>query len=608
IQQRGRDDATLLHRWADIALGDQKTRRAILLVDQFEESFTQADQTERAAFFNQLLYAATIENGRVTLVVCTRSDFIGNWAAYPNLNAQLAHGVNQVPPMQPDELVSAIARPALQVGLQIDPALVKQILDDMRAAPGALPLMQFALDDLFQYEKSQGGVIALTLEDYLKRGGLEKALTRHADAEFAKLGTDEQNIARAIFTRLIEPGPGNVDTRRTARLQEIVSADANAAQVKPVIAKLADARLVTTDQKDADETVTLAHERLIDAWGWLRKLVDENRDAIALQNQINDDAKEWEQHRRDASYLYVGARLATAQEEVEKKKIALSAVGQEFVQAGTTARQAVRQARQRQRRLVSLAGFAFVILLVNIAYEPIRREFLRQQALVLKPIPISDSKVVLGDARSDGNRADYLPLGSQLVKSFSIEPLEVTNARYLLCIEALACSAPIAFKSSYSDSKYANYPVVNVSAIQASQFCEWLGRRLPTEREWERAARGTAAFPWPWGIETPVPTRSNLYYRGLPAPLVQRVGSYPDDKSSESVFDLAGNVSEWTRSSFDLEQPDWSENDEKLPPTLTIKGGDVKTRPEHMGNTIAYRLERKPLSFDETVGFRCVAH
>jgi formylglycine-generating enzyme required for sulfatase activity len=476
----------------------------------------------------------------------------------------------------------------------------------MRAAPGALPLMQFALDDLFQYEKSQGGVIALTLKDYLKRGGLEKALTRHADAEFAKLDDAEKQLARSVFSGLVEIGRGREDTKRTALFDELVPAGADESRVQALVRELADARLITTDEQDGKETVTLAHERLIDAWDWLRRLVDENREAIALQNQINDDAKEWEQHGRDASYLYTGARLATAQEEVEKKKIVLSAAGREFVQAGTTARQAVRQARQRQRRLVSLVGFAFVILLVNIAYEPIRREFLRQQALSLKPVLISKSKAIIGDPRGNLGNTDSLPISDETISAFSIEPYEVTNARYLFCVEASVCSAPIAFRSTFSDSQNANLPVVNVTAIQASQFCEWLGRHLPTEREWERAARGTEGLPWPWGTVTPSPALANLYYDGLPLPDIRAVGSYPNDRSPEVVFDLAGNVGEWTRSPFKLGN-DWAGGEEDLPITLVIKGGDIRTNPAFMSN-IAYRLESKPFSFDKTIGFRCVEH
>ena len=88
----------------------------------------------------------------------------------------------QIGAMQPDELVSAIALPARHVGLPIEPELIAQIINDMKGEPGALPLMQFALKDLFDAQQAKGGVIALTLKDYLEHGGIHKSLERHADA------------------------------------------------------------------------------------------------------------------------------------------------------------------------------------------------------------------------------------------------------------------------------------------------------------------------------------------------------------------------------------------------------------------------------------------
>ena len=137
----------------------------MIFVDQFEEVFTQVSkEDERVAFLNLLTHAATLENGRVTVLFALRSDFVSNCATYPQLNALLNQQFIQVGAMQPDELVSAIARPALQVGLRIDPDLVAQIVNDMQDEPGALPLMQFALKDLFDAQQTKGGVIALTLE------------------------------------------------------------------------------------------------------------------------------------------------------------------------------------------------------------------------------------------------------------------------------------------------------------------------------------------------------------------------------------------------------------------------------------------------------------
>ena len=95
----------------------------------------------------------------------------------------------------------------------------------MKGEPGALPLMQFALKDLFDSQQEKGGVIALTLADYLKHGGIHKSLERHADATFAKLSESEQELTRSIFSGLIEIGRGTQDTKRTALFDELIPAN-----------------------------------------------------------------------------------------------------------------------------------------------------------------------------------------------------------------------------------------------------------------------------------------------------------------------------------------------------------------------------------------------
>jgi hypothetical protein len=109
---------------------------------------------------------------------------------------------------------------------------------------------------------------------------------------------------------------------------------------------LADARLITTDELGGKDTVTISHEKLIDAWPWLKKLVNENRDVIALQNEIAEDAKEWEEHERDASYLYSGARLGVAQEQLATQKIVLSGPAKDFIEEGIALQMAERKAKE----------------------------------------------------------------------------------------------------------------------------------------------------------------------------------------------------------------------------------------------------------------------
>ncbi|HLO15602.1 MAG TPA: tetratricopeptide repeat protein, partial [Anaerolineales bacterium] len=136
-----------------------------------------------------------------------------------------------------------------------------------------------------------------------------------------------------IFSGLIEIGRGTQDIRRIAFFDELIPAKNKAEDVGAVVQKLADARLITTDEQAGKDTVAISHEKLIDAWPWLKKLVDENRDVIALQNIILNDSKEWDENKRDKSYLYHGARLAKVRQQLIAKDVHLSGSANEFVGA-----------------------------------------------------------------------------------------------------------------------------------------------------------------------------------------------------------------------------------------------------------------------------------
>ena len=362
IRAKASKDASIFARWCEIALKEGRNKRLVLFIDQFEEVFTQISKEGRVAFLNLLTHAATVENGRVIILFSMRSDFVSNCAIYPQLNALLNQQFVQIGAMQPEELVSAIALPGLRVGLRIDPDLIAQIINEMKGEPGALPLMQFALKDLFDSQQEKSGVIALTLNDYLQRGGIHKALERHADDSFSKLSRNEQELARSIFSGLIEIGRGTQDTRRTALFNELVPANTKAEDVEAIVQKLADARLITTDEQAGNDTFTISHEKLIDAWPWLKKLVNENRDVIALQNEISADAKEWDEHKRDASYLYTGARLINVREN-----LILSDISHEFVKAGQTQQRRVQVTRTISVSAIIGAVIAGVILFSYIS-------------------------------------------------------------------------------------------------------------------------------------------------------------------------------------------------------------------------------------------------
>jgi WD40 repeat protein/transcriptional regulator with XRE-family HTH domain len=459
LRESAPTDPGILGQWCEIALKEGRQKRVILFIDQFEEIFTQLnDEEERVTFLNSLIQAATTEDGRVIVLFAMRSDFVMNCATYPKLNALFNRQSIQIGAMEPDELANAIAQPALRVGLRIDRELVKEIIEDMEGEPGALPLMQFALKDQFDSQQGKGGGIDLTLDDYRQHGGLHRSLGRHADDSFARLQADEQELARSIFSGLIEIGSGTQDTRRTALLDELIPADSKAADVKVVIQKLANARLITTDEKAGEDTVTISHEKLIDAWPWLKKLVNENREVIALQNEIVDDAKEWEEHNRDTSYLYRGARLASAREQLQARKLVLSSAAREFIESGVhifaDELEASRQRATQLRRRSVYLSIAFAAALIAAGVALFYSSQARQQANIALARQIAAQAQKINAARNSKQMIAVL-LAVQSMKLFpSTEAAQIllNNAgSHLVTSIDHASGFPVAFSP---DSRY----------------------------------------------------------------------------------------------------------------------------------------------------------
>ncbi len=216
--------------------------------------------------------------------------------------------------MKLDELRATIEQPAAlpDVRLTFEGDLVGDLLFEVQGQVGALPLLQFTLDQLYQRRSGS----QLTLSAYREMGGVKGALTRQAEETYTALPSDEhRKLARALFVRLIDPGASEQDTtRRRAALSEFSLPEASQERL---LQEVADAfiatRLLTTNEVAGTTTIEVSHEALIREWprlaGWLR----ETRDDIPLQQAISEDAAEWEQHNRPGDRLYRGSQLKEAQ-------------------------------------------------------------------------------------------------------------------------------------------------------------------------------------------------------------------------------------------------------------------------------------------------------
>jgi formylglycine-generating enzyme required for sulfatase activity len=176
------------------------------------------------------------------------------------------------------------------------------------------------------------------------------------------------------------------------------------------------------------------------------------------------------------------------------------------------------------------------------------RQVLAEAAIKAGPVLVPAGEFLMGSADADsGADSDEKPQRKVYLDAFKIDRTEVTNAMYAKCVQAGACRTPASSGSGkknsyYGDSQYANYPVIHVSWNDAQAYCMWAGGRLPTEAEWEKAARGADGRTYPWGNEPPDKQRCNFNRDvGDTTP----VGVYPAGASPYGALDMAGNVWEW---------------------------------------------------------------
>ncbi|WP_336407108.1 nSTAND1 domain-containing NTPase [Crocosphaera watsonii] len=331
-------------------------KRLLLFADQFEELYTLCPDSKTQKSFLEILISnfskdeslglSAISNLSPVLVTTMRADFLGNALSYPDFADLLRKNDTKIKSMNRQELTEVIDKPAHKLGVKFESGLVERILNDIESQPGNLPLLEFALTELW----NQGNSKQLTHQTYEEIGQVEGALARHADEKYKSITEVEKEKIRRIFIQLVRPGEGTEDTRRIAVKTELGKDNWS------LVKKLADARLVVTSRNITEqETVEVVHEALIKNWGKLQEWMKTARIFRAWQDRLRATKELWEATNKDTDCLLRGAALVEAEERLKERPEDLISE-QTFIEESIKEKTRVEQEeKQRQQRELEAA-------------------------------------------------------------------------------------------------------------------------------------------------------------------------------------------------------------------------------------------------------------
>jgi WD40 repeat protein/transcriptional regulator with XRE-family HTH domain len=344
-----------------------------VVIDQLEEIFapTIAEQT-RQEFIAAIFRTAA---GGTAVILGMRADFYAQALRYPELADAMQDGQVVVGPMTEAELRQAITEPARLAKARVDDELVELLISELRGPAcrlvpeaGTLPMLSYAL--LATWERRQAG--RLTVDGYRAIGGIGGAVRTAAEAAYASLDDAGARAARRLFLRLVWVVDDAPDTRRRARIAELVPDPDDRAALDAFVTH----RLLTASGKagEPDGTVEITHEVLLTAWPRLREWIDTSRTDLLIRRRVTEEAREWEAHGRRTSDLLRGRKLALARPLATDpvKRADLTTPERDLLDASISAdearqrdeeaqRQSERRTARRMRRLTSALTAALVL-------------------------------------------------------------------------------------------------------------------------------------------------------------------------------------------------------------------------------------------------------
>ena len=344
----------------------------LLVIDQFEELFslTRSSRT-RELFLDNLVQAVNDPESRLRVALTLRADFFDRPLEHPEFGRIVEAGLVPVSAMTETELAQAISAPASAVGVEFEVGLVPHIVNEVNDQVGGLPLLQYALTEVFDRRTTN----TITLADYQACGGIVGALASRAEQTYSTMHEHTRRALRHALLRMVAVGDGSDDLRVRVRRLDLRADGVSDAALTEALTLFGTHRLLTFDLDPITRgpTVEVAHEALLREWPRLSGWIDAQRDELVVRRRLAAAMTEWRDSEKDDSYLPTGGRLTQFEQWSATTSLELGPGEREFLDAATSYERRREDAVSRRRQRLFLTACATALVFAVIAAFALRQ-------------------------------------------------------------------------------------------------------------------------------------------------------------------------------------------------------------------------------------------
>lgn len=579
---------------------------ALIMIDQCEELLTVGANEEGNRFLPFLRAVIDREDSRFMVLATLRSDFLGSFQDHPAMRG-LRVETFPVPQMEVDGFASVIEGPAKISGLELEPGLVQAMISDTKTSD-ALPLLAFTLSELYG---GYGEDKLLTLEEYRdKLGRLDGCIRKAAEAVLAAepLSDEKVSALRTAFLSMVRVADNDQYAKQPVQWKDMP------ASIHDLLERFVTARLLISGGDKNGRTIEVAHEAIFRAWPRLVGWLDDHKSFLVWQQRINNIIKEWNVNGQNPDLLLRGLPLRQALDWLTKKSKHVSSEERLFVTVS-------KNRMERDRTMAgAIAGLVFMVIGLTIGLwgYSFDHALLKIQSLFVSIHRVPDMVAIpgghfeQGDTHGGGQSYEK-PVHVVTVKAFAIGKFEVTFDEYDRF--ALATDRPLPRDEGWGRSQR---PVINVTHSEAKEYANWLSEktqsryRLPTESEWEYAARSKGRDDLWAGTSEEKQLADFAVYSQNSQNRTAPVGPNQGRRANASgLYDMSGNVYEWTEDCWHgtykqapTDGAAWLKEADGKCQGHVVRGGYWDNKPTDLRTSFRYYFDAEYRHF--SLGFRLV--